>query len=369
MKLQAIAGAILALSGAVAGAQTAPTPSVTLYGVMDTGVEHLTNVGAAGDSLTRMPTNTGSVPSRFGLRGVEDLGGGLKAIFNLEGGIGIDSGVFNQGGRPFGRAAFVGLSGSWGTLTLGRQTTMLFWSLLDADVMGPNIYGIASLDPYVPNARADNAIAYRGSFNGWTLGASYSLGRDAVNAGPSPAGTNCAGESATNTKTCREWSAMVKYDTQDWGVAAAVDRMNGGPGAFAGLSSASLQDTRVSVNGYMKLGQLKLGGGLIRRNNEGSAATPKSDLWYVGAAYALTPMLLIDGQLLRLAFDDSANRATMGVVRGTYSFSKRTAAYAQLARVSNRGASALSVSGGAAGASPAPGRSQTGMMVGVRHAF
>lgn len=369
MKLQAIAGAILALSSAVAGAQTVPASAVTLYGVMDTGVEHLTNVGAAGDSLARVPTNTGSVPSRFGLRGVEDLGGGLKAVFNLEGGIGVDSGVSNQGGRLFGRAAYVGLSGSWGSLTLGRQTTMLFWSLLEADIMGPNIYGIGSLDPYVPNARADNAIAYRGSFGGWTLGATYSLGRDAVNAGPSPAGTNCAGESATNSKQCREWSAMAKYDAKDWGVAAAIDRMNGGAGAFAGLSSASLQDTRVSVNGYAKLGQLKLGGGLIRRDNEGSAATPRSDLWYVGAAYALTPALLIDGQWLRLTYDDSANKATLGVVRGTYSFSKRTAVYAQLASISNQGASALSVSGGAAGSNPAPGRSQTGVMVGVRHAF
>ncbi|MDB5872972.1 MAG: outer rane porin protein [Ramlibacter sp.] len=369
MKLQPIAGAILALCGAAASAQPASGSNVVLYGVMDTGVEYLTNVGPARGSMTRLPTNTGSVPSRIGFRGVEDLGGGLKAVFNLEGGLGIDAGVFNQAGRPFGREAVVGLAGPWGTVTLGRQPTMLFLSLADANIVGPNIYGIGALDLYLPNARADNSIAYRGTFAGFTLGATYSLGRDVANAGPSAGGTNCAGESATDAKQCREWSAMVKYDTASWGAAASIDRLNGGPGAFAGLVSGGLQDTRISLNGYANFGQLRVGGGLIRRDDEGSAATPKSDLWYIGAAYAATPALVVDGQLARIAFDNSANKATLGVVRGTYSLSKRSAVYAQVARISNRGASAYSVSTGAAGSNPAPGVSQTGLMVGIRHVF
>jgi len=88
---------------------------------------------------------------------------------------------------------------------------MLYWSLLDADVLGPGLYGSGSLDNTIPNARADNAVAYRGSFNGLTLGATCSLGRDAVHAG-SPAGTNCPGELASDPEACREWSAMLKYD-------------------------------------------------------------------------------------------------------------------------------------------------------------
>lgn len=234
MQRKLVAGIGLALFAGGASAQS----SVTIYGVIDAAAEHVNNVGAGGDGLTRMPSLTGSAPSRLGFRGTEDLGGGLGALFTLEMGIAPDSGTMNQGGRAFGRQSFVGLSGPWGSVTLGRQYTMLFWSILDADILGPNIYGSSSLDSYIPNARADNSIAYRGTFSGFTVGATYSLGRDTVNAGPSPAGSNCAGESGTDKQACREWSALVKYDAPMWGAALAVDEMRGGAGAFAGLSAA-----------------------------------------------------------------------------------------------------------------------------------
>jgi predicted porin len=365
MKLKCIAAGVLAIAATSVHAQSA---GVTVYGLIDTGVEYVTNVGAAGDKLTRMPTNTGTLPSRIGFRGAEDLGGGLKAVFTLENGFGPDSGVLGQGGRLFGRQAFVGLSGSWGTVSFGRQYTMLFWSLVDSDILGPNVHSTSSLDSYIPNSRADNAIGYRGTFGGLTLGATYSLGRDTVNAGPSPAGTNCAGESASDRKACQEWSAMVKYDTAGWGVAAAHDHLNGGPGAFGGLTSSSLSDTRTTLNGYVKFGQAKVGGGVIRRNNDGSA-TPKSDLYFIGGAYPVTPAFTVDAEVMKLDVKNSANQATLFAVRGLYSFSKRTVGYVSAGRISNDGALNLSVSAGAAGSNPAAGGSQTGLMVGMRHAF
>lgn len=365
MKKQIIAAAVTAVAATAVYAQNS---SVAIYGLIDTGVEYVTNVGATGGNLTRMPSNTATLPSRIGFRGTEDLGGGLKAVFTLENGFGADTGTLGQGGRLFGRQAFVGLSDSWGTVSLGRQYTMLFWSTLDADLLGPNIYSSSSIDSYIPNARADNAIGYRGTFGGLTIGATYSLGRDTVNAGPSPAGTNCAGENAADSKACREWSAMAKYDTAGWGVAAGYDRMNGGPGAFAGLTSSSLSDSRATLNGYMKFGQAKLAGGVIRRNNEASA-TPKSDLYFVGASYAFTPAFTLDGEVFKLDTKDSPNDATLLALRGTYSFSKRTAAYVTAGHISNGGTLNLSVSAGAAGSNPAAGASQTGLMIGMRHAF
>src|SRR4249920_604342 len=109
---------LLALAGTAAQAQ-----SVTVYGLLDSGIEYLDKVGATSKSLTRMPGLSGSVPSRLGFRGSEDLGGGLKADFTLEMGLGVDSGTFNQGGRGFGRQAWIGLSGPWGAVQLGRQYT------------------------------------------------------------------------------------------------------------------------------------------------------------------------------------------------------------------------------------------------------
>lgn len=359
---------LAALAAATCGAAHAQS-SVTLYGLLDASVEHINNVGANGDSLTRSPGLTGSVPSRLGFRGTEDLGGGLRAVFTLETGFGVDSGTLNQGGRFFGRQAYVGLAGDWGTVTLGRQYTMMFWSQLDADILGPNVHGSGSLDSYLPNARADNAIAYKGTFSGFTVGGTYSLGRDSVNAGPSPSGTNCAGENAADSSACREWSLMAKYDTKNWGVALAVDEIRGGAGAFAGLTSSSMKDRRSTVAGWGKWGGLKLGAGLIARSNDGASAMRRSNLWYVGAAYAVTPALTVDGQYFKLDFKDSANSANLLALRATYALSKRTAVYASVGHISNKGTSALAVSSAAAGGAPVAGGSQTGLAMGLRHAF
>jgi predicted porin len=356
----------IALAGAAcAGAQA--QSGVTIYGTADLAVEHLTH--APNGSLARVPGLTGSVPSRLGFRGVEDLGGGLAAVFTLEQGLALDSGSLNQGGRAFGRQAFVGLQGPWGTVSLGRQYSMLFWSQLDADILGPHMFGSGSLDSYLPNARVDNAIAWRGTFSGFTLGALYSLGRDNVNAGPSPSGTNCAGESATDKQACRQWSALLKYDAPNWGVATAVDEMRGGPGAFAGLTSSTLKDRRSTVAGWYRWGTVKFGGGVIDRRNEASAATPRSKLWYLGAAYSITPQFAVDGEVFKLDYKNSANEATLWALRGTWQLSKRTALYATAGRIDNDGTLALSVSNAQASGGPLAGGSQTGLGLGIRHTF
>ena len=367
-KITLFAAAVSAVLATTAQAQQAS--SVTMYGSVDAAVEHLTNAGSDGATLTRVPGLTGgSAPSRLGFRGSEDLGGGLRAVFTLEEGIAVDTGALNQGGRAFGRQAFVGLSAPWGTVSLGRQYSMLFWSQLDADILGPAMFGSGSLDSYLPNARVDNAIAYRGTFSGLTVGATYSLGRDTVNAGPSPSGSNCAGESAADSSACRQWSLLLKYDTATWGAAAAVDEIRGGPGAFAGLTSSSLKDRRSTLAGWGKWGDLKLGAGLIARRNDASTATPRSNLWYAGAAYSVTPQFVLDGEVFKLDYKNSANQATLWALRGTYHLSKRTAVYATAGHISNDGTLALSVSNAATGGAPVAGGSQTGIGVGVRHSF
>lgn len=355
--------ALLVASG-LAQAQS----SVQIYGIVDTAIEYINNVGASKSGLTRMPTLSGSVPSRLGLRGREDLGGGLNASFALEMGIGSDAGTLNQGGRGFGRQAVVSLGGPWGSLGLGRQYTMLFWSVLDADVIGPSLHSMASMDSYFPNARADNAISYKGTFSGLTVGATYSFGRDAVNAGPSPSGTNCAGESSADARTCREWSAMLKYDTASWGAALAHDELRGGPGAFAGLTSSALADRRTMLNGYVKVSGAKIGAGYMRRKNDGYAASPHSELWFVGATYPIGQWTL-DAQYNQLKYKDNADKGQLVVLRGAYTLSRRTAVYASWGYMKNSGNAAFGVSGAQAGGTPMPGVNQAGLGVGLRHAF
>ena len=355
----------------------AAASTVTIYGLVDTGVEFIDKVGPAGGTLTRMPTNTSTVPSRLGFRGQEALGDGLSAVFTLEMGLLVDSGTLGQGGRAFGRQAFVGLSGPWGSVTLGRQYSMLFWSLLDADLIGPGVYGMGSFDPYVPNARSDNTLAWRGRFGGLNLGAAYSTGRDVVNAGPSPVGTNCPGESSTDRTACRAWSVLAKYDAAGWGAAAALDRQHGRTPAsaadpvFGGLTSRGRSDTRLSVNGYVKLGNAtRIGGGLLQRDNDGNPAAKKNRLWYLGVTTPLADLLTLDAAVMTQRYSASSDRnATLLAARLNYQLSKRTATYLQVARMANNSLSALSVSGGAPGSAPAAGVDQNGISVGLRHAF
>ncbi|MES2261797.1 MAG: porin [Pseudomonadota bacterium] len=359
-------GAAAAALLAAAGAQA--QNAVQIYGLIDAGIEHVTNVDAAGHSLTRMPNlSAGSFPSRIGFRGTEDLGDGMKAVFTLENGFGPDSGTLNQGNRLFGRQAWVGLSGNWGTLTLGRNYSMLFMSFYDVDVIGPAQFGLGSIDLYLPNARSDNSVAYRGTFSGTTVGATYSLGRDTSSAG-GPSATNCAGESASDSRACRNWSLLLRHDGASWGALAAYDTYNGGTGAAAafGPASSAQSDARLHLAGYTKFGAVKLAGGWLRRKNESALVTPKSDLAYVGATFTASDAVSVDGQVARLDFKNSANGTTLFALRANYNFSKRTGAYVLLGHQSNQGNSAVALT---AGGTTTAGATQNGVLVGLRHAF
>ena len=115
---------VLIVSAALAASAAHAQSSVTLYGLIDAGLMYTNNVKTSATSHGSLfQATSGTVNgSRFGLRGAEDLGGGLKAIFVLENGFNVQNGKLGQNGRMFGRQAFVGLSSSdFGTVTLGRQ--------------------------------------------------------------------------------------------------------------------------------------------------------------------------------------------------------------------------------------------------------
>ncbi|MES2756004.1 MAG: porin [Pseudomonadota bacterium] len=364
---KAVLAATLALIGGAAATSALAQSQVTIYGVVDSGLVYTTNTNAAGDSMVKMPGLTGSVPSRLGFRGTEDLGGGLQAIFVLEGGLSLDTGTMGQGNRLFGRQANIGLKGGFGTLTLGRQVNMTFLSALKSDVMGPNLFSMSSIDLYIPNARSDNAIGYLGNFSAFTVGATYSLGRDASAAG-GPSATNCGGEVAGNSKACRQVTALLGYDNKAWGLTTSYDIMYGNTGAAAGLTTSESRDRRTTLNGYAMVGATKIGAGVMARRKV--AATPvnnlKTELYYFGASYPLTPALQLDGQVARHDVDGSANDSTLSVLRLTYSLSKRTAVYSSLGHMKNSGSAAIALDvGGTVGA----GMNQSGLSAGLRHAF
>jgi len=341
--------------------------SVSIFGVLDTGIEYVRGVPTAnGQTAGQYRVGYGAAPSRLGFRGTEDLGGGLSAVFTLESGIMVDTGGQSQA-RWFGRQAFVGLSGDFGSLTLGRQYTMRYYGMLDADIFAAASQGLGALDSGIPNARADNSISYRGKAGAFSGGVNYSFGRDAV-AANNPTATNCPGES-TDKKQCREWSVMGKYDGGNWGVVSAYERQHGGsPATYGGLTSSGMTDSRLTVNGYARIGETQLGLGWLKRVNDGST-TPKSNLYWVVGSRPVSETVVLDGMLALNKFADSANKAVLLTLRGTYLLSRRTSLYLSASAVRNSGTLASPVSTNPPGTVPLAGASQQSLMAGIRHTF
>ncbi|HEX7647654.1 MAG TPA: porin, partial [Noviherbaspirillum sp.] len=119
----------------VAGGAAAQT-AVSVYGLMDLGV--VAESGGPGGSLLKLTSGI-SAGSRIGFRGTEDLGDGLKAKFVIESGIAADTGGVTQGGLVYGRQAFVGLDGHFGSLTAGRQYAPHFLAIDDIDPFGTGL--------------------------------------------------------------------------------------------------------------------------------------------------------------------------------------------------------------------------------------
>lgn len=349
----------LVMATGLAHAQSA----VTLYGIVDTGVEYY-NHAASGGSFVGMPSLTGEVPSRFGLRGTEDLGSGYKAFFVLENGFALDTGALNiYGGRIFGRQANVGVSGAPGTLTFGRQMNMTMYVFQNADVIGPSLHSMATFDSYLPNARSDNAVGYMGKFGGFTVGGTYSFGRDAV--GPAgPAATNCPGQVPGNILACRQYTALLAYDATHFGIAASYDVMRGGTGASAPLSSSAYTDTRTVVDGYVKYGDVKAGGGWLRRNTSAATHT-QSDLYFLGVSYSFTPAVSLDAQAVHYELRSQYN-STLLVARANYFLSRRTTIYTSVGYMLNGRLAAEPV---AVGGSAETGMNQIGVLIGIQQRF
>lgn len=181
---------LLAIAVACTAASAAHAQSsVTLYGLIDQGLNYVSNTqtGRAGDSLVgkrqiaMSDGATGIGGSRWGLKGSEDLGGGLRAIFTLENGFNINTGGLAQGGLLFGRQAFVGLANQAGQVTLGRQYSIVSDMLAPLSEAGgiPGHMGANpdDFDDLGHSIRLNNTIKFKStSFAGVTLGALYSLG-------------------------------------------------------------------------------------------------------------------------------------------------------------------------------------------------
>lgn len=353
-----------------------PRASLKAYGMIDVGAEVLNGTLADKNDTTAVRISNGIVTPHFGLIGNGELMQGLQGSFNLEGSFAPDNGTSGIGGRLFGRQAWVGLSGGFGTVRLGRQYTMVRTGWEDANPYGTGNQGLRLLDPRISNPRADNSITYLAKLGPVTAGVNYSGGWDAVNgnssnAGPAnSAGANCGGEVPDAKNQCKEWSVGAKYDGASWGVATAYERLHGGTSTtFGGLVAPDKTDSRAVLGGYVKLkGGTKLTAGWIGRDNQGSA-TPRSNLYWVESIVPLGGPWFVDGLLAQLKYDNSPNKANLLNLRARYELTKDTTLYLTAAFMDNNGTLALPATASTPAPTPKAGANQTSVIAGVRYKF
>ena len=173
--------ALLATSGAASFAQsgTPPTTQVTFYGTLDQYVNHIRS--SSGSSITSLEDGA-YLRSRFGFRGIEDLGGGHFARFQLESGFSTDNGQQADASRAFDRQAWLGIGGSLGEFRLGRQNTVIFGR---GDYIDPTSRTLGSvINSFGVPSRYDNDLSFTTQrFGGFLFEVHYALGESTYKPG------------------------------------------------------------------------------------------------------------------------------------------------------------------------------------------
>lgn len=282
MKKSAIVPAVLALVSGGALAQS----TVSIYGIVDAGL--VRERGGPAGAATNISSGIAS-GSRIGFKGKEDLGGGLSAIFTIENGFNADTGTAGQGNLLFGRQAFVGLSGSFGSVTLGRQYTPYYKTLRDiGDPFGAVSLAGRSGNLFVTNTRTNNMVEYLSPvFAGLRVDLAWGAGEvpgDSTRSRQLGGSVGYAGgpltlqvahhriENATATDTTRNTLVSGNYKFAR-AVAYASFALNRGPGA------ADSRDMLAGVS--VPVGPHKLLFSHVRHDDQ-AAANMDASQWGIG---------------------------------------------------------------------------------------
>jgi GBP family porin len=312
--------------------------SVTLYGIIDEGLTFTTNqAGHRNYQLSAI----GLQASRWGLRGTEDLGNGLSAIFVLENGFDPTNGTLGQGGRMFGRQAYVGLSNRYGTVTAGRQYGPVVDSFqiltINGGLAGPLFAHPLDNDDTDNTYHSNNSIKYRlPNIGGLTGSFQYAF-------------SNAAGDFANN----RMWGSGLNYANGPFMVAATYESFDnpgvhsGGTananGAVVDGSIASSRQTIAGLGGSYTFGPAKVGFTWTRTQFFNVGATGNSGISYrfnnyeTNLTYRFTPAavgaLMYTYTTANIADPTSGDRQSkIHQVGGLfdYNLSKRTDVYTAL---------------------------------------
>jgi predicted porin len=315
--------------------------SVQVYGVMDAAIAK-EDTGAVGGKRTAINSGNQS-SSRLGFKGTEDLGNGLKAVFNIEATVALDTGMGDA--ALFGRRAVVGLAGSFGSVMIGREYTPIADVAKETDVLGQGFYGsnLSAFGAGKLTRRISNSVNYKSnSMGGFKLGAAYS-----------------AGEAASTAPSADLMGFSAEYT-------------NGGLYVGAGYHTferlATGDDKELIVGAGYKFGAFEIKGNYMEADPTG--ANNQFEQINLGAAFTMDAhKFFANYQTNEL---ESGAKGHGVSIAYAYSLSKRTNVYASYAQLSNNAKGVFGLTSAGTNVTPpaaSPGSDPKALSLGIRHTF
>ena len=344
----------LAVLGAFAGVASAQS-SVTLYGTVDLNGRY---VKADGQDRRLSLSQDGINSSQLGFRGVEDLGGGLKAGFNLLAGVNADTGTTNS--KFFNRRSTVSLFSNLGELRLGRDYTPTFWNQTIFDAFGTNGIGSSlNVRGAYGGTRQDNAIGY---FLPGNLGGFYGQAMASASEGGS-----------TGDRPARYIGGRVGFAAGPFDIAGAYSEARMAVGATLSspgggriiLVPAGETQKTWNIGGAWDFGFMKLMGYW----DEDKFVGVKEDIYSISAVFPFGQAELHVGYDNNQLKVNGFSSATIDQFKATlqYNISKRTALYTTGSVLKNHDDTRITLP--TAAGLVDPGGKSTGWEIGLRHFF
>jgi predicted porin len=311
--------------------------NVTVYGLVDAAVSS-EDTGAPGDSRVTKVNSGNQSSSRFGFRGTEDLGNGLKALFNLEGGFGIDDGKGDT--ELFGRRSVVGLQGNFGTLTVGREYSPVAAIAGATDILGQGFYGsnLSAFGTRGLTRRLSNSVNYKSAaMSGFTAGAAYAAGEN------------------TSSKLA---GVSLEYANGPFYVGGAYHTVE--------RPATTDKDKEYALGAGYKMGDIEFKGNYLVADQTGN--NNKFEQFNLGAAMAMGPnKFFANVQQNKVEDGSKGNGFTLAY---SYTLSKRTNLYASYASMRNNNLGLFILNASTPKVTPTVrGADPTALTVGMRHSF
>jgi predicted porin len=381
MKLKVIVASTFVAWAAVAHAQS----SVTLYGAIDTGLLYQSSNAPNFQSKLNLGhvyelKDAGVFPSFWGIKGTEDIGGGYKVNFRLQGAFTSTNGKFGLGDTPgsttiFNQQATLGVSGPFGSINAGRQITPMIYAMADTDVRNFEYFGSI----FTAWLGLGQAAGWQGTSTNGPFGALYDSNA-IVYQSPKFYGVSLALEYAPGGVPgqfqggTRE-SAVLRYS--NYGLNLSAVYYNGHDtnpftttptGAIITAPSTGLDNNRFYYFGAMyTFHDLSVSTSYSIARNPANSGQDDFEMISGGLGYQFTPFLKVTSGFYYLKDRNvSSNQSDLYAVGAEYGLSKTTLAYVQVGHVNNRGKMGQTITYGA----PVPeGTSSTAAMIGIRHSF